>query len=180
MNKNKVIIGLLAAAVIVFGVIRFGVIPANQVKQTEYANDQTDALTHDISVVEDFKSPYVGNASNVANLFYSLPLCNISMEFQIDSEACALTVSYHDTVENLGVEKVRRDLLYNSIAAMAAVDNLSAITYRFSDNAYSFEREEIEAGFGTPLSGLLNQETWTQRVQSKLSSADFVEPFYAD
>lgn len=180
MNKNKVIIGLLAVAVILFCVIRFGVVPANQAKQAEYANDQTDALTHDISAVEDFKNPYVGNASNVANLFYSLPLCNVSMEFQIDSEACALTVSYHDTVKNLGEEKVRRDLLYNSIAALAAVDNLAAITYQFSDDVYSFEREEIEAVFGTPLSGLLDQETWTERVQSRLSSADFVEPFYAD
>lgn len=180
MNKNKIIICLLAAAVILFCVIQFGMIPANQARQAEYAKNQTDALTHDISAIEDFKNPYVGNASNTANLFYSLPLGNVSMEFQIDSETCALTVHYQDTVEKIGEEKVRRDLIYNSAAAMAAVDNLSAITYEFSGDSYSFDREQMETVLGAPLSELLDQEAWSENVQSRLSSTEFVKQFYAD
>ena len=53
------------------------------------------------------------------------------MKFEIDSEACTLTVNYLDTVWNIGEEKVQRDLIYNSVAAMAAIDNLSGITYNF-------------------------------------------------
>ena len=177
-KKNKMIIGLLAIAVILFCIIQFGIITANQEKQVEYAKNQTDALTHDITSIEDYKNPYIGNASNVGNLFWNLPLNNVDMKFEIDSEACTLTVNYLDTVWNIGEEKVQRDLIYNSVAAMAAIDNLSGITYNFSGDSYSFERTQIEDVFGTPLSNLLEQEKWRNDVQDKLKDTDFVEQFY--
>ena len=52
-KKNKMIIGLLAIAVILFCIIQFGIIPADQEKQVEYAKNQTDALTHDITSIEE-------------------------------------------------------------------------------------------------------------------------------
>lgn len=142
------------------------------------AKNQTDALTHDITSIEDYKNLYIGNASNVGNLFWNLPLNNVDMKFEIDSEACTLTVNYLDTVWNIGEEKVQRDLIYNSVAAMAAIDNLSGITYNFSGDSYSFERTQIEDVFGTPLSNLLEQEKWRNDVQDKLKDTDFVEQFY--
>ena len=159
-KKNKMIIGLLAIAVILFCIIQFGIIPADQEKQVEYAKNQTDALTHDITSIEDYKNPYIGNASNVGNLFWNLPLNNVDMKFEIDSEACTLTVNYLDTVWNIGEEKVQRDLIYNS------------------GDSYSFERTQIEDVFGTPLSNLLEQEKWRNDVQDKLKDTDFVEQFY--
>lgn len=128
--------------------------------------------------IEDYKNLYIGNASNVGNLFWNLPLNNVDMKFEIDSEACTLTVNYLDTVWNIGEEKVQRDLIYNSVAAMAAIDNLSGITYNFSGDSYSFERTQIEDVFGTPLSNLLEQEKWRNDVQDKLKDTDFVEQFY--
>ena len=177
-KKNKMIIGLLAISVILFCIIQFGIIHANLEKQVEYSKNQTDALTHDITSIEDYKNPYIGNASNVGNLFWNLPLNNVDMKFEIDSEACTLTVNYLDTVWNIGEEKVQRDLIYNSVAAMAAIDNLSGITYTFSGDSYSFERTQIEDVFGTPLSNLLEQEKWRNDVQDKLKETDFVEQFY--
>ncbi len=131
-------------------------------------------MTHDITSIEDYKNLYIGNASNVGNLFWNLPLNNVDMKFEIDSEACTLTVNYLDTVWNIGEEKVQRDLIYNSVAAMAAIDNLSGITYNFSGDSYSFERTQIEDVFGTPLSNLLEQEKWRNDVQDKLKDTDFV------
>lgn len=93
--------------------------------------NQTDALTHDISVVEDYKTSYIGNANNVSGLFEVLPLNNVSMKFEINSEDCTLTVNYLDTVWNIGEEKVQRNLVYNSVAAMAAIDNLSGSPITF-------------------------------------------------
>lgn len=90
------------------------------------------------------------------------------MKFQIDSDACTLTVNYLDTVWNIGKEKVRRDLIYNSVAAMAAIDNLSDITYEFSGDSYSFDREQIEDIFGSPLSNLFEEGKWISNVQNKL------------
>ena len=101
------------------------------------------------------------------------------MKFEINSETCALTVNYLDTVWNIGEEKVQCDLVYNSVAAMAAIDNLSGITYNFSGESYSFSRKQIEEVFGSPLSELLEQEKWNKEVQDKLNSTDFVEQFFS-
>ena len=177
-KKSKIIIGLLSVAAVLFCLIQFWIIPANQAKREAYAQNQTDALTHDITSIEDYKSPYIGNASNVGNLFWNLPLNNVDMKFEIDSETCTLTVNYLDTVWNIGEDKVQRDLIYNTVAAMAAIDNLSGITYNFSGDSYSFERTQIEDVFGTPLSNLLEQEKWRNDVQDKLKDTDFVEQFY--
>jgi len=178
-KKNKIIIGLMALAAVLFCIIQFCIIPANQNKQAEYAKNQTDALTHDISAIDDYKNPYVGDASNTFNLFRALPLNNISMKFQINSEDCSLTVSYLDTVWNVGEEKVHRDLVYNSVAAMAAIDNLTAITYEFSGDSFSFNRKQLETVLGSPLSELLDKDVWNEKVQSQMNSADFINQFYA-
>ena len=177
-KKSKIIIGLLSVAAVLFCLIQFWIIPANQAKREAYAQNQTDALTHDITSIEDYKSPYIGNASNVGNLFWNLPLNNVDMKFEIDSETCTLTVNYLDTVWNIGEDKVQRDLIYNTVAAMAAIDNLSGITYNFSGDSYSFERTQIEDIFGAPLSNLLEPEKWKNDVQDKLKDTDFVEQFY--
>ena len=177
-KKNKVIISLLTIAVVLFCTIQFWILPTRRAKQAEYVRNQTDALTHDISAVENYKTPYIGNANNVSGLFEVLPLNNISMNFEINSEACILTVNYLDTVWNIGEEKAQRDLVYNSVAAMAAIDNLSGITYNFSDDSYAFTRKQIENVFGTPLSNLLKQENWSAEVQNKLNDIDFVGQFF--
>ena len=177
-KKNILIICLLTAAAILFCVIRFVIIPYQETREAEAIQKQTDALTHDITSVEKYKSSYVGNASNTGNLFWALPLNNVPMKFEIDSEACVLTVHYLETVWNIGAEKVRRDLIYNSVAAMAAIDNLAGITYHFSGESYSFDRRQLEKVFGSPLSELLEQERWSKEVQEPLKSADFVRQFF--
>ena len=180
-KKNKIILfSLLAFAIVLFLIIEFAIIPSVKNSRAEYAKNQTDAFTHDITVIEDFKSPYMGDASNISNMFYALPLNNISMKFQLNSEAGALTVSYLDTVWNIGEEKVARDLIYNSVAAMAAIDNLNEINYEFSGSSYSFSREQIETIFDMPLSDLLTDKSiWEEKIQSKLNSTAFVEQFYS-
>ncbi len=177
-KKNKVIIGLLAVAVILFCAVQFWIIPTNQAKQEEYAWNQTDALTHDISAIEDYRSAYVGDANNISGLFENLPLNNISKKYEINSDDYILTVNYLDTVWNIGEEKVQRDLIYNSVAAMAVIDNLAGITYNFSGESYSFERQEIEDVFGSPLSTLLVSKKWSEKVQTWLSSKEFCQQFY--
>lgn len=177
-KKNILILCLLAVAILLFCTIRFGILPYNQAREAEYQQNQTDALTHDITAIQKFKNPYIGNASNTGNLFYALPLNNVPMTFEIDSKACTLTVIYSDTVQAIGAEKVRRNLIYNSAAAMAAIDNLAGITYRFSDESFSFTRTQFEDVLGSPLSDLLEPERWETDVQEPLASADFVALFF--
>ena len=179
MKKNKILLWLLSLAVILFLLVAFAVAPGIQKRQNQYEADQTDALTHDITVIKEFKTPYMGDAANIGNMFYALPLNNIAMKFQLDPEARALTVHYLDTVWNIGEEKVKRDLIYNTVAAMAAIDNLAEITYEFSGNTYSFKREQFEAVFGMPLSELLtDNRVWKEKVREQLQSTDFVKRFF--
>ena len=91
-RKNRIIIGLLAAAAVLFCIIQFRIIPNIQEKQPDYARNQTDALTHDITAIEDYRSAYMGNASNIGDLFEHLPLSDISRKYEIDSDHCMLTV----------------------------------------------------------------------------------------
>lgn len=177
-KKNKIILGLLSVAIILFSTIQFWIIPTEEAKQADYARNQTDALTNDISAIEDYRFPYIGNASNIGGLFENLPLNNISKKYEIDSDNCTLTVNYLDTVWNIGEEKVHRDLIYNSAAAMAAIDNLMAITYNFAGDSYSFERKELEDMLGSPLSNLLVPEKWREEIQTQLSSKEFCDQFY--
>ena len=96
-KKSKIIIGLLAVAVVLFCVIQFWIIPANQARQEAYAQNQTDALTHDISAIEDYRTAYLGDANNVRELFGALPLNDIPRKFEINSDDRTLTVNYLDT-----------------------------------------------------------------------------------
>lgn len=177
-KKSKMIIGLLAVAVVLFCLIRFWIIPADQAKKETYAQNQTDALTHDISAIEDYRTAYLGDSTNVIELFGALPLNNIPKRFEINSDDCTLTVNYLDTVWDIREDTVQRDLVYNTVAAMAAIDNLSGITYNFSGDSYSFDRAQMEEVFGAPLSDLLDQKTWNKNVQDKLKDAGFVGQFY--
>lgn len=177
-NKNKAIIALLIIGVMAFCTVEFIIIPQRNAKEAKYIAEQNDSLTHDIENVLDFKSPYVGDSSNDANLFYRLPLNRVSMQFDINPDTCALTVNYLATVNNIGEDKVHRDILYNSVAAMALIDNLSKVTYNFSGDTFSFTREEIENSFGKNLSSLLQKDGWSKNVQSKLNDQNFVDSFY--
>lgn len=179
-KKNKIIVKLVAVAAVLFCIIQFGIIPANQNKQAEYAKNQTDAQTHDISAIKDFKSPYVGDANNVRDLFYALPLNQVSMKFQINSEEGTVTVNYLDTIWNIGEEKVHRDLVYNSLAAMASIDNLTMITYEFSGDKFSFKRGQFETIFGAPLAELLDNDIWNEKVQNQMNTIDFIKQFYPE
>lgn len=176
-KKKRLTVVLLLIAVISFCIIKFVIIPYNNKLNDEYKLNQNDALTHDITAVEKYKSKYIGDNSNVTNLFYHLPLNSVSMKFQINADNGSLTVTYLDTVRNIGVEKVHRDLTYNSIAAMALIDNLSEITYEFSGDTFTFTREQIGRIVGYNLHDLLINH-WKEKVQTQLNSADFVNSFY--
>lgn len=177
-RRNQALLALLTGAAVLFCVLQFWLLPAREARLAAYERDQRDALTHDITAVEKYRGPYVGDASNLGNLFYKLPLGDLPMKFQIDSERCAVTVSYQETVWSVGEEKVRRDLLYNAVAAMASIDNLAEITYEFSGNTFLFQREALEQALGSPLSGLLSREVWEEKVQGQLGSEEFVGQFY--
>lgn len=177
-KRNKIIITLISIAIIMFCAICFFIIPNMERKQAIYNSNQQDALTHDITSIENYRTPYLGNAVNVSELFDKLPLSNVQRKYQIDSEKCVLTVVYLDTIWNIGEQKIYQDLLYNAIAAMASIDNLSEVSYEFPEYSFSFTRAKMEEIFDNDLSSILNEKVWKEKVQDRIANKDFLEQFY--
>lgn len=166
-------LGLALAAAAVFWLL-----PAQERQQAQQRAAQTDARTHDFVAVRTYASPYVGNISNTVNLFYHLPLGDVPARFEIGDDA-SLCVRYQAALAELDAAKARRDLVYDSAAAFALIDNLSAVCYEFSDGSYAFTRAQMEAALGAPLSELRDGAAMHDRVQARLGDVEFVASFYA-
>lgn len=167
-NRNKWIIGLVIAGLAFYAVIQFVVIP-EQVRQEQiYAGQQRYPATHDLNSILQYKHPYMGNATNLIQIFDHLPLSEYDTTFQIDSEKLAVAVNFDESIQNIGETRVKQSVQYNSVAAFALIDNLQKITYNFSNLSYTFTRSEIEAAYRSPLSRLLTIDKWKTEVQDKL------------
>lgn len=173
-TKEKTIIALLIIGVALSIVVQFIIVPDNNEKKREYLADQLEPTTHDLNSILKFKSPYIGDSSNVVNLFNNLPLADRGIKFEIISKDLTLIVNYLDTTWNIGAEKVNKSLIYNSVAAFSLIENLQKIVYNFSGSAYYVNREDLKLIFGKDLASLLTIEKWTSDVQERLKEASFV------
>lgn len=177
-RKNIWIVSLLVLGLALAAAVVFWLLPAQEHRQEQTHAAQTNARTHDFAAVRTYASPYVGDNSNTVNLFSHLPLGDVPARFEIGDDA-SLCVRYQAALAELDAAKVRRDLVYDSAAAFALIDNLSAVTYAFSDGSYAFTRAQMEALLGAPLSALRDGTAMHDRVQARLDDADFVALFYA-
>lgn len=176
-TKNKVILFLLIIGFSLFGVIQGIVLPNIKQDEEQYVKDQQDPLTHSFEASLPYKNKYMGNASNLFNLFHSLPLNNIEKTFQLDSETLSAEVIYNGKASDIGIEKIERSVVYNATAAFALIDNLEVVQFSFYDQSYQMLRSEIQAGYELPLSELADVDMWEKEVQLKLKDSDRVRAF---
>ena len=85
-----------------------------------------------------------------------------------------LEMNYKDTIRNIGEEKVKRSLLYNSTAAFALIENLKEIDYNFSEASYQAKRTDIEALYSNFLY-ILQTDQWKASVQAKMNNTQYVD-----
>ena len=104
-KRNKIIICLMVVGIIAFGVVNLIIIPNNNKAQAEaqqqYVINQQDPNTHKLSSIIKCKNKYMGNASNLINLFYSLPMSNEGILFRLFPEKLTVEVNYKDAVWNI-------------------------------------------------------------------------------
>jgi hypothetical protein len=164
-------------------------------KQKKYWNEQKEVTTCDLEYVLKYKNLYMGNASNIMQLFHSLPLSAAIKDFQLFSDKLTAQVNFIDSKLNAGKisidskssslegisgvsnteyqNEVNKSLLYNSIAAFALIDNLEGILYHFTDITYTVTREDIETTYGD-LDSLLKKDTWEKVVRNPLGDKEYV------
>lgn len=131
-----------------------------------------------------YQSNYIGDNSNIGNLFHALPLSERGYVFEIDSENCGATIDYHTTDwygnEDLYTEK---GLIYNSVSAFALIRNLEYIRYNFSGSSYVITRKEVEQNYPEyhqVVNGQkIDEEAFDEYVESKMNEDEFVKTVFA-
>ncbi|EIM05380.1 hypothetical protein A1A1_16485 [Planococcus antarcticus DSM 14505] len=176
-TKNKVILFLLIIGFSLFGVIQGIVLPNIKQDEAQYVKEQQEPLTHNFEASLPYKSKYMGNASNLFNLFHSLPLSHVEKTFQLDSEMLSAKVIYNERISDIGIEKVERSVVYNATAAFALIDNLEEVQFSFLDQNYQVLRSGIQAEYEVPLSELAEVEVWEKEVQLELKDPNRVRSF---
>lgn len=171
--RNILIIGLIVTGIFLSVAIQ-GLVQQHEKKAEGYLLEQKNPTTHDINAVLKYKNKYMGNASNIINLFNHLPLNYIERANRLYPDRYTAEMNYKETVFNIGGDKVNKALIYNSVVAFALIDNLEGIHYNFVEKSYTTTRSNIEEIFGKNLPELLTEGRWKEEVQNKLKDKDFV------
>ena len=120
------------------------VLNGNQKQVEEDKMQQLSVSTHDFQKVLAYENDFMGNASNMNNLFNNLPLSNYKGMVELDSESFIFTVNY-DTVGD------DQTVIYNATAAFVLIKNLEVIEMHFTNRSYVITRENVEKWFGSNL-----------------------------
>jgi len=176
-TRNKIIVYLVLLGIILYVSVQCVIIPQNNIKKEQYAAEQLDPVTHDLNGISKYKSKYMGDSSNIINLFYSLPLSNVGMTFELFPEELTLEVNYKETVGGIGEERLNKALIYNSTSAFALIENLEAIKYNFPGSSYKALRFDFQKWYGDDLSSLLIDYEWKSKVQDRLKDNDYINNF---
>lgn len=176
MNRNgKIIVLLICIAIIVFSVTHFFIIPEKNAAREQYTIDQSDSLTHNFETVLEYKSQYMGDSANLINLNYTLPLCSIPRTNELKSNDLKYIINYKVTTSEIGMNKLKRDLIYNATANFVLIDNLEVIIFNFTGNSYEITREDIQDIYGDSFHNLTDLNNWKKIVQEKLNDTDYVD-----
>ena len=141
------------------------VLNGNQKQVEEDEMQQLSVSTHDFQKVLAYENDFMGNASNMNNLFNNLPLSNYKGMVELDSESFIFTVNY-DTVGD------DQTVIYNATAAFVLIKNLEVMEMRFTNRSYVITRENVEKWFGSNLEQLTDPALFKEKVQKPLMNDD--------
>lgn len=176
-KRNILIMTLLILGLVVLTLVEGYIKPEMRRKEERYLAEQADPLTHDFSRLPEFKSRYMGDASNLANLNAHLPLSELPRTIQLYPEILTAEINYQGPAAAIEADLFARALLYNTTANFALIDNLEALHLNFEDRSYSVSRRAVEDWYGAALSTLLEREGWIEKVQRPLADKGYVSSF---
>ena len=170
MDKQKVLlIVVVLIGVPLFIWIQFFEVP-NKVKIGEEKMQQ-DPTTHQFEKVQQYEQKYMGDASNIGQLFEALPLGNYKGTFEMEPEDFFLNMNYLSTSE-IPKEKIKQAVLYNTTATFVLINNLEEIEMSFDDESYVVRKENVVEWFGEPITELKNPQAFMEKIQDQLLIED--------
>lgn len=169
-KRHNLILVLLIMGLIGFGVVEGILLPQRELKQQRYEAAQRVPATHDLQSILPYKSKYMGDASNISNLFQHLPLAEVQETIELQSDIRLAQINYPVNSKTVDTVRLEQSLAYNSIAAFALIDNLESIVYHFEDVDYRAERANVEQLYGDHLNDLLTVDLWKENVQKIIAN----------
>jgi hypothetical protein len=173
-NRSRIIVFLVIIGILIFGAVEGVFNPKISARQKQYAVEQSNPLTHNLKSILKFKNKYMGNASNLSNLFRVLPLNELNRTFELFPDSLTVDINYKENPVNVEDNKLKAALLYNATAAFALIDNLEGIYFKFPSATYVVKRSDFEKWYGVELSALLEKELWKSKVQDKLEDSKYL------
>lgn len=167
-GKNIWIIALVVLGVVGLVFVEGFVNPGNEAKQNRYEAEQQNPLTHDFAALVKYRSPYMGDNSNLSHLNQALPLQERLDGYQLYPETFTAQVNYSLNTHEMDTEELERILVYNAIANFVMIDNLEQVVYQLENTSYTLHRESAQQWTGTELEKLQNVELWNSIVREKL------------
>ena len=154
-------IGLVVGIALVLLIGVFYVLSNNQ-KQVEKEDvKQLSVETHNFNKVLAYENDYMGNNSNITNLFNKLPLSNYKYTVELEPDTFTAAINYNRSSDEKAV-------IYNTTAAFVLIKNLEVIDMRFSDRSYVMTRENVEQWFGDDFERLIDPSIFKDKVQNAL------------
>ncbi len=162
-----VLVVLIAVPLFIW--IQFFEVP-NKVKIGEEKTQQ-DPFTHKFEEVTSFEDPYMGDNSNMNNLFQALPLSKEKGIIQMDPNTFSLIVNYNAKVDENN-NRTEETVIYNTTAAFTLIGNLQLVEMKFEDKSYSVTRDNVEQWFGTTLVDFKEPKVFKEKVQEEIKKED--------
>ncbi len=121
---------------------------------------------YDASILLKYKSPYIGDNSNISNLLSALPLgeCKKGISLDTEKEPYGLTVNYELTQEFqwIDIDLESAVLLPNSMIIFSLIDNLDKIQYNIREGEggkkYTYTRSSLQIYFERDLRDYTNNK----------------------
>jgi len=173
-SRNKLIIGLIIAAVLL-AAVQGVIIPRIVQNNKQDISNQQNPLTHDFARISKYKSSYMGDASNLTGLFYQLPLSDVDMSFKLVPETFTAEVNYKASTSDISDDMLDMALIYNATAAFALIDNLEAVRFNFDGSSFKILRSDVEEWYGVDLQALAEETAWKDKVQGRLNDEGYIQ-----
>jgi hypothetical protein len=179
-RRNILIIALLLLGLGTLALVEGYLKPELRKEKEQYLAGQKDPLTHDFGRLLRFKSPYMGDASNLSNLNADLPLGEIPRMFQLDPDNLTAEITYQGSIDSLETDLFERALVYNATANFVLIGNLETLHLNFENGSYSITRRAVEGWYGTGLDSLQEESRWREKVQRPLADRAAVTSFITE
>ena len=157
-------------AAIAYGVYQYIILPRQGGYYTITTTTSYDVP--DISSLLEYQNLYMGDSSNLINLFYSLPLGELPQDFELNSTEYSFGINYRVSTPAVDMHYLNDALIYDATAAFTLIDNLEIIRFRFRDTTFEVQRKNVESQF-EDLTKLLDKNNWQRHVVDEIDNISF-------